>query len=85
MEKYLPLLQKSPLFAAMVPGQIQAVLHCVGATVREFGAGEYILLAGSPTQALGLPARRMYSVSYTNLDVYKSQSAQCSARTDCRL
>ena len=41
MEKYLPLLQKSPLFAAMVPGQIQSVLHCVGATVREFGAGEY--------------------------------------------
>ena len=39
MEKYLPLLQKSPLFAAMVPGQIQSVLHCVGATVREFGAG----------------------------------------------
>ena len=54
MEKYLPLLQKSPLFAAMVPGQIQSVLHCVGATVREFGAGEYILLAGSPTQAMGL-------------------------------
>ena len=27
MEKYLPLLQKSPLFAAMVPGQIQSVLH----------------------------------------------------------
>ena len=54
MEKYLPLLQKSPLFAAMVPGEILSVLHCVGAAEREFGAGEYILPAGSPTQAMGL-------------------------------
>ena len=54
MEKYLPLLQKSPLFAAMAPGEILSVLHCVGAAVREFGAGEYILPAGSPTQAMGL-------------------------------
>ena len=54
MEKYLPLLQKSPLFAAMAPGEILSVLHCVGAAEREFGAGEYILPAGSPTQAMGL-------------------------------
>ena len=54
MEKYLPLLQKSPLFASMAPEQIQSVLHCVGATVREAGAGEYILHAGSRTQAMGL-------------------------------
>ncbi|MFQ8765147.1 MAG: cyclic nucleotide-binding domain-containing protein [Oscillospiraceae bacterium] len=54
MEKYLPLLQKSPLFAAMAPGEILSVLHCVGAAVRESGAGEYILPAGSPTQAMGL-------------------------------
>ena len=48
MEKYLPLLQKSPLFSAMAPGEILSVLHCVGAAVREVGAGEYILPAGSP-------------------------------------
>ena len=54
MEKYLPLLQKSPLFSSMSPEQIQSVLHCVGATVREAGAGEYILHAGSQTSAMGL-------------------------------
>ena len=30
MEKYLPLLQKSPLFAAMVPGEILSVLALRG-------------------------------------------------------
>ena len=54
MEQYLPLLQKSPLFAGMEPEQISSVLHCVGAVVREAGAGEYILHAGSRTQAMGL-------------------------------
>ena len=52
MENYLPLLQKSPLFASMEPQQITSVLHCVGAVVRE--AGEYILRAGDRTQAMGL-------------------------------
>ena len=54
MKKYLPLLQKSPLFADMSAEQITAVLHCVGAFVREAGAGEYIFNAGSRTQAMGL-------------------------------
>jgi len=54
MENYLPLLQKSPLFASMEPQQITSVLHCVGAVVREAGAGEYILRAGERTQAMGL-------------------------------
>ena len=54
MEKYLPLLQKSPLFAAMDPEQIRSVLHCVGASVREAGAGEYILHAGEQTSSMGL-------------------------------
>ena len=54
MEKYLPLLQKSPLFSEMSAAQIASVLHCVGASVREAGAGEYILHAGNRTQAMGL-------------------------------
>ena len=54
MENYLPLLQKSPLFASMEPQQITSVLHCVDAVVREAGAGEYILRAGDRTQAMGL-------------------------------
>ena len=54
MENYLSLLQKSPLFASMEPQQITSVQHCVGAVVREAGAGEYILRAGDRTQAMGL-------------------------------
>ena len=54
MENYLPLLQKSPLFASMEPQQNTSVLHSVGAVVREAGAGEYILRAGDRTQAMGL-------------------------------
>ena len=38
----------------MEPQQITSVLHCVGAVVREAGAGEYILRAGDRTQAMGL-------------------------------
>ena len=38
----------------MTPEQIASVLHCVGASVREAGAGEYILHAGSETHAMGL-------------------------------
>ena len=54
MEKYLPLLQKSPLFAAMAPEQILSVLYCVGAHRKEVGTGEYILHAGSETHSMGL-------------------------------
>lgn len=54
MEKYLPLLQTSPLFAAMTAEQIGSVLHCVGAVVREFGSGAYILRAGAATHVMGL-------------------------------
>ena len=55
MENYLPLLQKSPLFASMEPQQITSVLHCVGAVVREAGAGEYILRAADRTQRSACP------------------------------
>ena len=50
MEKYLPLLQASPLFDSMAPEQIASVLHCVGARLAEKGTGEYILAAGSTTE-----------------------------------
>ena len=54
MENYLPLLQKSPLFASMEPQQITSVLHCVGAVVREGRRASHILRAGDRTQAMGL-------------------------------
>ncbi len=54
MEKYLPLLQASPLFDSMAPEQIASVLHCVGARLAEKGTGEYILAAGSTTERMGL-------------------------------
>lgn len=54
MQKNSSLLQKSPLFASMSAEQIASVLHCVGASVRTFGPGAYILRAGTETRVMGL-------------------------------
>ena len=46
MEKYLPVLKRTNLFAGVGEGDISAMLGCLGATLRTYRKGEYVFRAG---------------------------------------
>ena len=52
--KYLEVLQKCSLFAKISPEDLKSMLHCLDARERQYAAGESIMLAGEPAQAVGL-------------------------------
>lgn len=53
MEKYLPLLQSSPLFTHIASSEIIAMLHCLGATITTKPKDSYILTTGDTTNYIG--------------------------------
>lgn len=50
MKKYIEILKKTKLFAGIGDGDIEAMLGCLGATVRSFKKGEYIFHEGERIQ-----------------------------------
>ena len=54
MKEYLPVLQKCPLFAGVLPADIPVMLNCLGGTVREFDKKETILAEGDPAETVGI-------------------------------
>ena len=50
MKKYIEILKKTKLFARIGDGDIEAMLGCLGATVRSFKKGEYIFHEGEKIQ-----------------------------------
>ena len=46
MEKYLPVLKRTKLFAGVGEEELPAMLNCLGATVRSYRKGEYVFRAG---------------------------------------
>ena len=63
MEKFLPVLQRSPLFAGISEQDMETMLDCLGAVERKFSRGEAVLRAGEPARWLGV-----VPVSYTHLE-----------------
>lgn len=54
MQKYMPVLEKCPLFCGMKPEEITAILACLGATKKEYGKNAPIFLEGDPAGNLGV-------------------------------
>ncbi len=54
MTKYLPVLKKCPLFAGIVESNIEQILPCLSATVRQAEKNTFILSAEDSTNYVGL-------------------------------
>ena len=54
MKEFLPILSRSPLFAAMTPEDVLSMLHCLSATRRACSKGDWLLRAGEVATAFGL-------------------------------
>lgn len=54
MENYLPLLQNTSLFAGLEAEQLRILLGQLGASVRTFGKGEVLVMAGEPNHRVGI-------------------------------
>ena len=50
MKKYIEILKKTKLFVGIGDGDIEAMLSCLGATVRSFKKGEYVFHEGEKIQ-----------------------------------
>ena len=54
MKNYLPLLQTTSLFAGLTAEELSALLTRLGASVRSYGKGEALVLAGEPNRRVGI-------------------------------
>ena len=72
MKKYLPILQKSPLFAAVTEEDLLPLLSCLGGTVREYPKGTAIFREGDRPTHLGLVLTG--EVRITRTDYYGNRS-----------
>lgn len=57
MKKYLPILQKCPLFFEIDEQALLTMLHCLGATVLQFDKRQTILFEGQPAKKIGILLR----------------------------
>ena len=54
MERYLPIISRSPLFKGMLGDEINAMLKCLNAQTRSFEKGAYLFRVGETTTTMGL-------------------------------
>ena len=54
MNNYLPLLQNTTLFAGLSAAELSMLLSRLGASVRSYGKGEALVLAGEPSRRVGI-------------------------------
>ena len=54
MEKYLPVLRRSPFFAGMTDEEILTVLHCVEGKVLSSKKDQFVFRVGDSTDVMGL-------------------------------
>lgn len=54
MEKYLPIMRKSPFFRELTDREILSVLCCIGASVIAKPQASYVFHAGDSTEVMGL-------------------------------
>ena len=54
MKDYLPLLQTTSLFAGLTEEELRLLLARLGASVRSYGKGEALVLAGEPNRRVGI-------------------------------
>ena len=54
MKNYLPLLQTTSLFTGLSDAELSALMYRLGASVRSYGKGEALVLAGEPSRRVGI-------------------------------
>ena len=54
MERYLPLLQTTTLFAGLSRDELSALLAGLGAAARCYGRGEVLIQSGTPSRNVGV-------------------------------
>ena len=54
MNNYLPLLQTTTLFAGLSAAELSTLLSRLGGSVRSYGKGEALVLAGEPSRRVGI-------------------------------
>ncbi|MCX7657714.1 MAG: Crp/Fnr family transcriptional regulator [Oscillospiraceae bacterium] len=54
MEKYYPLLEKTPLFKGISPQNLESMLKCLSAKTKSYEKGEAIMLAGEDVKNVGI-------------------------------
>ena len=54
MNNYLPLLQTTTLFTGLSAAELSTLLSRLGASVRSYGKGEALVLAGDPNRRVGI-------------------------------
>ena len=54
MKNYLPLLQNTSLFTGLSTEELSVLLARLGASVRSYGKGEALVLAGEPNRRVGI-------------------------------
>lgn len=54
MEQYSSVIQAASIFHGIATEDLSAVLSCLNAAKKDYAKGEYLLLAGEPTKAMGL-------------------------------
>ena len=57
MNNYLPLLQTTTLFAGLSAAELSTLLSRLGGSVRSYGKGEALVLAGEPCLLYTSPRR----------------------------
>lgn len=54
MEKFLPVLEKCPLFSGIEPENLQPMLACLGARVSEYAKHAPVFMEGDPARQVGV-------------------------------
>lgn len=76
MDKYFAVLRACPLFDAISDADLEAIMHCLGASYREYKKGQIILAEGDPADTLGIVLRGTARVS--RVDYYGNRSIVAS-------
>ena len=66
MEKYLPIIEKNPLFAHIDPKHLPALLTCLHAKVRNYEKGETLFAADTKVFQLGIMLEGIVHTASTN-------------------
>lgn len=54
MNEYLPIIESAPMFQSIEPGEIEAMLNCLGARESGYDKGAFILREGQSVADMGL-------------------------------
>lgn len=67
MDKYIPVLKKCALFRNMEERELETLLKCLGVQVKNYGAEEFVFLAGDEINYVGIVASGVIEIMKESL------------------